>query len=226
VLVVADATRPSIFLDELTEPAPERPAEADEATTRRDGRDAGPRRGAGGGSADGERTRRAPGGSVRGAGAKQAGGPVEVPATVGLALSWGGYDATVAEVGEEGVRLQTGRASVSVAYGSTVQVDGREARLVAPATGRAARGGRSVVDVGDADEGLLEVLKTWRRERAKLDGVPAYVVAPDKTLIEIATVLPRSDADLLRVGGIGPAKLERYGDEILAVVDDQRPPGT
>ncbi|HVL65216.1 MAG TPA: ATP-dependent DNA helicase UvrD2, partial [Actinomycetota bacterium] len=58
-------------------------------------------------------------------------------------------------------------------------------------------------------------LKTWRLERAKADGVPAYVVFHDATLREIADRLPRSHADLSRIPGIGVAKLERYGDELL-----------
>jgi superfamily II DNA helicase RecQ len=45
-------------------------------------------------------------------------------------------------------------------------------------------------------------------------------VAKDATLEEIATVRPTSPQALLAVSGIGPAKLERYGDEILAVIDD------
>ena len=50
--------------------------------------------------------------------------------------------------------------------------------------------------------------------------MPAYVVAKDATLEAIAQLAPTSLADLLTVDGIGPAKLERYGDEILAVVDE------
>ena len=59
----------------------------------------------------------------------------------------------------------------------------------------------------------------------KGDGVPAYVVAADRTLREISSLVPRSLDALLSVHGMGPTKLERYGDEILAVVDETRPPG-
>ncbi len=48
--------------------------------------------------------------------------------------------------------------------------------------------------------------------------MPAYVIAHDATLAAIAEARPRSVAALRRVRGMGPAKLERYGDEILAVV--------
>jgi DNA helicase-2/ATP-dependent DNA helicase PcrA len=70
----------------------------------------------------------------------------------------------------------------------------------------------------DPDLGLLEALRLWRRERAREDAVPAYVVAHDTTLAEIAAARPRTLPALRRVKGMGPAKLERYGQEILAVV--------
>jgi DNA helicase II / ATP-dependent DNA helicase PcrA len=64
----------------------------------------------------------------------------------------------------------------------------------------------------------FEALRAWRSERAKGDGVPAYVVAHDTTLAEIADARPTSLAALRRVKGMGPARLERYGAEILAVI--------
>ena len=65
---------------------------------------------------------------------------------------------------------------------------------------------------------LFDQLKEWRRKRAHADGVPAYVVFHDRTLAEIAERKPRDWADLAAVAGVGPAKLERYADEVLAVV--------
>ncbi len=70
-----------------------------------------------------------------------------------------------------------------------------------------------------ADDSLVEALRRWRRERAAADGVPAYVVAHDATLLEIADARPRTLPALRRVRGMGPAKLERYGPEILALID-------
>ena len=58
-------------------------------------------------------------------------------------------------------------------------------------------------------------LKTWRLERSKADGVPAYVVFHDATLKEIARRRPETRADLAQVPGVGGTKLERYGDEVL-----------
>jgi ATP-dependent DNA helicase RecQ len=70
----------------------------------------------------------------------------------------------------------------------------------------------------DADAPLFEALRTLRAEIAKRDGVPAYVVFPDRTLIEMATRRPRSVAALADVRGVGPVKLERYGEQFLNVV--------
>jgi DNA helicase-2/ATP-dependent DNA helicase PcrA len=70
-----------------------------------------------------------------------------------------------------------------------------------------------------ADTTLLDALRQWRRERSVEDGVPAYVVAHDTTLLEIADARPRTLPALRRVKGMGPAKLDRYGAEILAIVE-------
>ena len=64
----------------------------------------------------------------------------------------------------------------------------------------------------------FERLREWRRKRAQADGVPAYVVFHDRTLQEIAERRCKDWADLAAVSGVGPAKLERYADEILAIV--------
>ena len=66
---------------------------------------------------------------------------------------------------------------------------------------------------------LREELKTWRSTTAKTAGVPAYVVINDATLYEIAALRPQNDDDLLSISGIGPVKLERYGEDIHAIVN-------
>jgi DNA helicase II / ATP-dependent DNA helicase PcrA len=65
---------------------------------------------------------------------------------------------------------------------------------------------------------LFDRLRDWRRGRARDDGVPAYVVFPDRTLAAIAEHRPRDWADLAGIAGVGPAKLERYADDVLAIV--------
>ncbi len=65
---------------------------------------------------------------------------------------------------------------------------------------------------------LFDRLKDWRRKRAQADDVPAYVVFHDRTLAEIAERKPGDRTDLATISGVGPAKLERYADEILEIV--------
>ncbi|HKP17365.1 MAG TPA: ATP-dependent DNA helicase UvrD2 [Gaiellaceae bacterium] len=71
--------------------------------------------------------------------------------------------------------------------------------------------------VAEPPEGF-EALKAWRLERARRDDVPAYLVFHNSTLEEIAGRRPRSLAELAAVPGVGPAKLERYGEDVLAAL--------
>ncbi len=65
---------------------------------------------------------------------------------------------------------------------------------------------------------LGKALREWRLERSKADGVPAYVVFHDSTLAEIERLAPATIGELGHVSGVGPTKLERYGDAVLAVL--------
>lgn len=67
---------------------------------------------------------------------------------------------------------------------------------------------------------VYRALKAWRLTRARLDGVPAYVVFHDRTLAEIATRRPRTASELAGVSGVGPTKVERYASEVLATLAD------
>jgi DNA helicase-2/ATP-dependent DNA helicase PcrA len=101
-------------------------------------------------------------------------------------------------------------------------------RTRAGARSPAARGHRITVLPGPAapspdagrptDEPLMAELRAWRSARAADDGVPAYVVAHDALLAALAEERPASPAALRRVRGMGPAKLERYGEQILAIL--------
>ena len=72
--------------------------------------------------------------------------------------------------------------------------------------------------VADADGELVERLREWRLQRSRDDGVPAFVVFHDSTLRELAAAQPQSHGELATIKGLGPAKLERYGDDLLAVL--------
>jgi ATP-dependent DNA helicase RecQ len=64
----------------------------------------------------------------------------------------------------------------------------------------------------------FERLRSHRAQVARTKGVPAYVVAMDRTLLEMASRGPRSHAELLQVFGMGPARVEQYGDGFLEVL--------
>ncbi|RVV98149.1 DNA helicase RecQ [Mesobaculum littorinae] len=72
--------------------------------------------------------------------------------------------------------------------------------------------------VSEEDAPLLSALKAKRRALAEAARVPAYVIFPDRTLIEIAERRPGSLDDMAGISGIGAKKLERYGDAFLSVV--------
>jgi len=126
------------------------------------------------------------------------------------------------------------------AQGAAVLGGKRSARLLLPALapkgrGRPARrgsrgaGGSSIARAAGLPGGISEekpagyaarfdALRGWRLERARFDSVPAFVVASDRTLEDIATLCPTTVEELKLCHGIGPSKAERYGAEILRVV--------
>ena len=74
----------------------------------------------------------------------------------------------------------------------------------------------STVAAGDTP--LFEALRAWRTDRAREQGVPAYVILHDRTLAELAAQRPRSASALLQVPGIGLAKAGRYGPALLELL--------
>jgi ATP-dependent DNA helicase RecQ len=106
-------------------------------------------------------------------------------------------------------------ASSEVLRGSRTVLLRREAPR--PAT-KARSPKRGVAAAADLDAGatvIFERLRTWRAATAKQQGVPAYVVFHDATLREIATRLPTTLDELSSVSGIGVAKREKYGPQLL-----------
>jgi DNA helicase-2/ATP-dependent DNA helicase PcrA len=80
--------------------------------------------------------------------------------------------------------------------------------------------GRHLDCQSNYDEKLLETLKSWRLETAHEAEVPAYVVFTDATLVAIAESLPTTPDELLAISGLGPRKLELYGDTVLTLIQD------
>jgi ATP-dependent DNA helicase RecQ len=114
---------------------------------------------------------------------------------------------------------QTGRA---------VLAGRRPATLVLPPTdvprggkSKRRRGPSTAAPGADAVPGFaarFEALRAWRLNRARQDAVPAFVVASDRALEDIASTNPASESELSLCYGIGPKKIELYGEEILAVL--------
>jgi len=78
--------------------------------------------------------------------------------------------------------------------------------------------------VSDEDAPLLSALKAKRRALAEAAGGPAYIVFPDRTLIEMAERRPATLDEMARIGGVGAKKLERYGAAFLQVIAGAPPP--
>src|SRR5579862_2095152 len=84
---------------------------------------------------------------------------------------------------------------------------------------RRASGSRPLIKPAPASGSpLLQSLKDWRRGRASLDKVPAFVIFHDAVLLEISSARPRTLAALSRIKGIGESKMNRYGEEVLRIV--------
>jgi DNA helicase-2/ATP-dependent DNA helicase PcrA len=126
---------------------------------------------------------------------------------VGLRFTHRGRDFEIVELTTNGARvlLEGGPATTTVAFGASVTVEGRPAVLANPRFAEA-----------------WDTLRTWRAERAKAAGKPAFVVFDDKTLRIVAAILPTNEAGLLAISGIGPVKLESYGDELIAIAEQLR----
>jgi ATP-dependent DNA helicase RecQ len=85
-----------------------------------------------------------------------------------------------------------------------------------PPRAKRQRAQQDAVQLGPADAGLLETLREWRLRVS--NGRPAYTVAHNSTLEAIAGLRPRSLAELSGIKGVGPAFVERHGEQVLALV--------
>jgi RecQ family ATP-dependent DNA helicase len=75
-------------------------------------------------------------------------------------------------------------------------------------------------ELGAADAPLFETLKAWRLRAA--EGKPAYTVANNRTLTAIATTRPSDERELQAISGVGPAFIEKFAPEVLAIVAGQQ----
>jgi DNA helicase-2/ATP-dependent DNA helicase PcrA len=213
VVALADEDSPSLFLAELdgtrVRPTPRAAAEARAAELENGRRSTG---------ATSRRTRGAAGGkpgrpvNVNGSVFREVGLPT-VEAVPGLVVEDRGSVGTIVEVTTEAAIVSLGAVRMKVALGSDVRVDGQSVTLVGPGGASGAGAGPTAAE---------QALRTWRSAMASQDAVPAYVILKDAELIGIANQDPATLAELAACRGMGQIRLERWGDEILAVLDAAR----
>jgi DNA helicase-2/ATP-dependent DNA helicase PcrA len=85
----------------------------------------------------------------------------------------------------------------------------------APSSATAVAAADAAIVAGDS---LFDALRAWRLDVARANGLPPYVIFHDSTLTAIAERRPHNLADLARIAGIGPTKLDRYGADVIGIV--------
>jgi hypothetical protein len=131
-----------------------------------------------------------------------------VMAVPGLVLVDQGHEWVITELEPEAAIAERNGAIRRFGIGGKVETLGKQRGQLGARPG----------DVSEASARLFDRLRSFRDQVRQ--GKPAYTVFDDKTLAAIATSLPGDVEQLARVKGIGPAKLEQYGDEVLTLVAD------
>ncbi len=134
----------------------------------------------------------------------------QMTAALGATFEHRGHRQEVTAIDDEGVETMVGRAKVRVPYGELVTVDGCLRRLVRQPP------------PSEVVERARHALREWRAGRAKSERKPPYMFLHDRTIEAIVAALPSSTEALAHVEGIGPVKLEAYGDELLALLAEAR----
>ncbi|MBW2713372.1 MAG: ATP-dependent DNA helicase RecQ [Deltaproteobacteria bacterium] len=127
-----------------------------------------------------------------------------------------GGDRPVAVLTEEGQAVMSGERAVRLLLppehaGHKTTAGSGEKRRKTPDLAR---------DLDEVGRELFDHLRSYRLELAQSQGVPPYVIASDRSLRDIAMLRPRTRDDLLLAHGIGPAKADRYGVQLLAIVEE------
>ena len=115
--------------------------------------------------------------------------------------------------------LEAGRERLLEVLRGAIQVEFRKDPI--PVKGPARRRGRSapVEFASDDDRALFEALRVRRLELARAEGIAPFMVFPDRTLIGMVEARPKSLLEMEAVHGVGQAKLAKWGDEFLAVLN-------
>jgi ATP-dependent DNA helicase RecQ len=116
----------------------------------------------------------------------------------------------------QGTRVDVEKGGAPAKRGSPS--GGKVRRRGAPSPADRANAADDAPVLSGADEALLARLRDLRRTISKAEQVPAYVVFPDRTLAEMAVRRPTNEHALGQIRGVGPVKLERYGEKFLDVL--------
>jgi ATP-dependent DNA helicase RecQ len=106
------------------------------------------------------------------------------------------------------------------------KVELRKDAVTAPRAGkkteRKAAAATALGGADSADHALFEALRVRRSALAKAEAVPAYVILPDRSLLDIARRKPATLTEMAGIHGVGDAKLKRFGEQFLEVVRQYR----
>lgn len=69
----------------------------------------------------------------------------------------------------------------------------------------------------EADMGLFNLIRDWRSQRCKKDGVPPYILLTNQQVAQIVKTRPQNMTDLMKIEGVGKARADKYGEEILKI---------
>jgi ATP-dependent DNA helicase RecQ len=78
---------------------------------------------------------------------------------------------------------------------------------------------KEIIDINDNDLKILNLLKTLRLNIAKEKSIPAFVIFPDASLIEMAKIKPKNLHEMININGVGPSKLKKYGNLFLEIIN-------
>ena len=143
--------------------------------------------------------------------------PVEEWQHIGRELVRAGHLTPVGEynvlaITESGTRVLFGREAVALP---------RPKPRTKPSRKRG-KGGETAAPPTSAEAALFDRLRALRKQLADERNVPAYVVFPDATLRQMASLRPRSKSELLRISGVGEKKLADFGDAFVAEIERYR----
>ena len=131
-----------------------------------------------------------------------------------------GLDYPVLQLGPDGLKAMKGEVPLELAVAEAPEpASSSKKSKRSRASSRSSSAQSSAPGEGSpADSALLEALREFRREEARIRSVPAYVVFHDRTLQELAARRPTELSALASVAGLGPKKIELYGEKLLTIL--------